>query len=367
MPVVASPSAPLFGTEVTLSITNAVGTAAAFELVAKPATSALTTGVLLKETASDTAVPLSPLIAVNDDVASDTFVPDKPGEYEFIGYDLAVIDSLPAFEGDPVGDHRFELVHKQRNIVTVGANVDLLVITDDGHGGKIRMQVNGSTIVAVTIIETTTERARVAALHAAVVNGLNAMVGFTIQAVGTRLQDGVNSLRDAYEAHRLDAVHDAAGLNFDTVNRVVHTRAHSNEGAIVLLNDIRAELLNHMFDGSSSANNWHASSGVAQDDLKNVPVVGSASDLASATVLSADLRFRVYNHHRTQAIGAPPPFDQPACHLLGDNNTIDPPSMLDLAIVLFLNSIAAIDPSVVAGEGEGIIDAGHLYGFVLAT
>jgi hypothetical protein len=226
------------------------------------------------------------------------------------------------------------------------------MLAEGGQGATLRLTINDNNVRAATIINGTDEKATTAATGAAVTAALTAIVGSTVTAMGTDLQTGVADLRTNYEAHRvrLGGCHGAA----DNTNSIDRGDADSQEGAISLLNELRTQVLKHLQDSTAAAVRWHA---VNEDDLKNLPIAQTATGLASATILSADLRERCYEAHRSQTAN-------PASHGVADAvNTLNAPTLLDNIIVAYFDALAIIDPPIVSGDPEGAIDADHRYGF----
>jgi len=370
MAVVVSPVYPVKGSAVTLSMTATAGTVFGFEIISVPSTSTVATGLLLQGFDTTAVLPVSPTIAAGIESSPgvsalyDSFTPDVAGEYVVTGYDMRQVLGFPSFPGDPSGETRVELIGSQTTTINVGELVELEVHTNRGDGGKVQIQINEDTVRAAAMTTFLTDRSRAAALEATVVAALAALVGASVATVGTDLQTGVNDLRAKYEAHRTNTgatFHvDSGGVaSPDSVNIVEETDADSQEGAIELLNIISENIGRHERISSSSNPAWHI-----DDDLKNLLLSKAAVNLATATVMSAELRERVYERHRLQSSVMPAPFDNPNCHIRQDDiNALSPPSLLDDVIVAFLDVLAEPDPTAAPGESEGVIDAAHMYGF----
>lgn len=359
MAIVCTPTYPVPGEEVTLSLTAATGTVAVFELVSGPDETELETGLLLARLPSGERVATSAddaaqLLEDGGDAALRTITFDQPGEYAFRAYDFRDVLGLPGWEGDPSGAWRRELVGTQTGTIYVGEYVELPIVTAPGHGAALRLQINNETVRAAVLIEPTTEVARVAILDSAVATALTGVVGITVANLGTQLQTGVDDLRTRYEAHRILT---AAGVHADTdtTNVVDRDAVNSQEAAIEALNYLRPIVLAHAQTtgiGGGVGAPWHT-----VEDWKNVPCAAPAIDVPSATVVLCDLRERFYERHRVQVAA-------PASHGAADGtNTLTAATTLDILILAYLDAIVALDPSAAVGESEGAADAAHRYGF----
>jgi hypothetical protein len=161
------------------------------------------------------------------------------------------------------------------------------------------------------------------------------------------LDTTVRDLYAALAAHRVEAVHNGT----DTVNVTVRDPPYSNPNALDTLNELYDNLIQHMTTGT-----WHDSHG--QSDTKNYPACGKASNYAQAVVLSADLRFRVYDRHRVQIAS-------PKAHTgTGDTtNTLTSARPLAALIRDYLDAITSVAFTAPTGEQSGAVLAGRLYGF----
>jgi hypothetical protein len=354
MAVTISPEYPVAGETVTLSMTSASGDKKVFSLSSVPPASSVATGLLHDPLKANLIYFLDAedfnfggAETAEWGAQSDSFVPDEPGEYTIVGYDVLDIVGIPQFNRDPAGERRFKLLAQQSTTIHIGDYTYLLIAVQVGDSIKLRLQVNDDTIRGAEFVDWSTERARVASTDADVVTALDNLVGETISSAGTGLQSGANDLLSNYEAHIAEGatIHNIA----DSTNGVDDTEAYSDESAISLLNAIRYHMYNHLSDGGDT---WHDA-----NDSKNVPLIGTVSNVAGATVLSADLRERVYERHRVQ-IATPAVHDNP-----DNTNTLAAPSLLDTVIVEYLDAFAETNPTPPAGEAEGLLDAEHLYGF----
>jgi hypothetical protein len=351
----SSPVFPAAGETVTLTATGAVGEVVVFEITSIPTDSTVTLGFILTglDIESSAEVGNSAQGVADREVNGTQFVPDVAGDYDIRIWEFRQFPGYAGcFLGDPVSDGRLELLGATDTTLKVGEPLDLPVISKLGDGGTVRLVVVDDTVRTATIIDAATELGRLAALDAPVVAALAALVGVLASSVGTDLQTGVNDLRANYEAHRVDAAHQGAFT--DTDNTVDTTDADSNIGSIDLLNEIREELIDHLtkantdFPGAA----WHT-----EDDLLNLPLVADATDIRTATVLSADLRERVYERHRILTAS-------PIAHDTADvTNTLAAPSLLDTTIVAYLDAIAEAAPTAPTGESQGVQDLISRFGF----
>lgn len=354
MALSTSPTYPVAGSAVTLSVTGVSVTKWVFEVTSVPSASSLSAGLVLEGVPENVDPPTSPHRAIELGYESATFTPDVAGEYGISIHLFRDIVATPTFPRDPAGDERVEWDSIDTATLQVGELVDLPIVSEDGDGGTLRLQVNAANIRAASIVSTTSEVGRIAALDSTVVADLAALVGLTVTGAGTALQTAVNDLRSNYEAHRVLI---AAGehLRADAANTCSFDDADSQEGAILLLNDLREQILAHMTT-NDPALPWHT-----EMDLKSMPLAPTATDLASATVLCADLRERVYERHRVLDAN-------PTCHGVagGDaTNTLNAPEALDDLIVSYLDAIAAAAPTAPTGEVDGAVAAAHYYGFTV--
>jgi hypothetical protein len=351
----SSPTFPAAGDTVTLTAAGAVGESIVFEITSVPAASAVVPGFIVTglDIEASAEVGNSAQGVADREVAGDTFVADLAGDYAIRIWEFRQFPGYGGgFDGDPVSDGRLELLGATDTTLKVGEPLDLPVISKLGDGGTVRLVVVDDTVRSASIIDPLTELGRLAALDSAVVAALAALVGVLAASVGTDLQTGVNDLRANYEAHRVDAGH--AGAFTDTTNTVPTTAASSNVGAIDLLNEVRAALIAHLTLANTDApgSAWHT-----EDDLANLPLAADATDIRTATVLSADLRERVYERHRLETVS-------PNAHDAADvTNALAAPSLLDDSIVAYLDAIAAASPTAPGGESQGVQDLISRFGF----
>ncbi len=373
MAVTTTPTYSVAGSEVTLGLSATTGTVFGFEIQSVPSKSAVETGLLLRGVEELAEPPINAVEAAGIEISpgvnilSNTFTPDVAGEYTIVGYDIRQLLGFPAFPGDPSGDTRYELVGTQTTIIHVGQLIELPIITVRGDGANLQLQSNDTTIRDATLTGFANDKSRSAALTAAVQAALTALVGTSVAGLGTQLQAAANDLRENYNDHiaNIGPTQPWHQPAIDGVNPVILDRCDSQEGAIILLNQIREKLLSHMQDSSSKTPQWHQpAANPNADDLKNLPVTAQATDVATAIVLSSDMRYRAYERHRQQAIPSAPPFDIPACHLRDDpDNVLTAPTVLDDIIVAFLDELETASPTAAVGEPQGVVEAENQYGF----
>jgi len=342
MALASIPAYPVVDETVTIDDAAIASDVQVFELTSVPSASALVLGLLQSPS---TATQTSAFAIAAGDLELADFVPDVAGEYGFTVYGFNEYTAAGADE------QRLELSATSTGTAHVGEVVTLPILTLTGTGAVLSLTVNDSTVRAAALLLPTNEKARAAILLTAVTTPLAALVGQTVTAIGRALQTDVNELRTKYAAHRIieGSIHTAA----DSVNSVPTDDADSQLGAIELLNLLLEAILKHMKDSTADATGWHT-----VDDLANLPLVGAASNLATATVLSADLRERVYEAHRLQIAS-------PAVHgASGDTtNSLTAPSLLDAVIVALLDALADPAPTAATGEPDGAVLAGSRFGF----
>ena len=348
MAVSTTPTYPVVDEVVTITDTSLTGDLVVIELTSAPSASTMDLGFLISASAT-TPTSIQDILEREIQISTATF--DEPGEYGVTFYDVYRFEGAPSHVGD-TAEIWYQFIATYTGTIHVSATVDLPMLTAAGDGATLRLTINDATCRAATIVNATTEKARVAALQATVTAPVALLVGTAITSLNDSLDANVSDLRAKYEAHRVTVGGIPIHLVADSTNACSLTDADSNEGAIALLNELRVRITAHLSDATSAAAPWHT-----EDDLKNLPLARAATDLGSATVLSADLRERVYELHRAQAVS-------PACHGAADGNALKVPSRIDNAVNAYLDALAIENPTVVAGEPEGAIDAEHKYGFV---
>lgn len=336
------PVYPVPGDEVTFTAAGATGTSREYELTSAPDESTLSLARLADESGE----------------ALDYFTPDQPGEYVFTIYDYKDTGFAPArWTGDVTAQRGKRLIGTGTTTVYVGEEVDLPIVTLLGHGATLRLTINNSTVREATIVDPLTEVSRLAILDSDVQTKLSALVTESIDTLGNDIATGAYDLVVKYEAHRqlVTSVHAASGDLVNAMLRVASSTYTTQAYGLTQLNEARERIEQHMRSGTASGG-WHRS-----DDTTYTLLVGAASDLASATVLLADLGYRVYERHRTHVT-------PPDVHIGADNtNALVAAEPLTLFIVAFLDAIEIINPAITAGESEGAGDAAHRYGFKRAT
>jgi len=359
MALVATPTYPVVGEEITLSLTATTGTVSVYEVVSRPALSARPLGLVMRVLPTGVRVATAPDDAAGLGLQTDRITFDEPGEYLIRAYDLRHVQGVPSYLGDPAGDEWWQVITTQTGTVHVGAYMDLPILTAVGHGATLRLTINNEVIRDADLLDTTTEVARVACLDTAVVAALATIIGLAPSTVGTQIIDGVNDLRTKYAAHRVLVGAGPCHSDTDTTNVVGREASYSLESALALLENMRSVILAHAQVtgvGGGLGLRWHPA-----EDWANIPVAGSASDLASGTVAMIDLRERFYERHRALLATSSPP-----SHTVADvTNVLTAALPLDTLIVALLDAIVALDPSAVAGEAEGAADLAHRFGFTM--
>lgn len=328
-----SPTAPVKGEVVTLSLSAAspyeIGR---YELTSVPDLSALETGMLLD---------------ANDDPI-DTFTPDVAGAYGVKAYVYRSFSGAGAYAGDPAGEAREELVSTATGTVYAGSAM-ALPIAGAGHRADLRLVLVGATITGASLVNPTTEAARLAGLDATVATALAALVGQDIGLAGEDLFTGVRALQQKYDSHRKTGSWHVAN---DTVNAVTDRRIDSEVGAIEALNAFYDIVLAHMINNGNTGSHLNA-------DRHSMPIAAKAHDRATATVLLADLRRRVYARHIVMVgTGA----DQIHQNSGDASNGPSADTPIAAAIVAVLDYYAAQTPTTPTGESPGVAGAIE-YGF----
>lgn len=286
-----------------------------------------------------------------------SFVPDVPGEYAITGNSYMEAIAPASFDGDASGQPVRYMRDVQTTTIHVGEVLDLPIVPENGHAITLRLLFTNDSVSAAYLVDPLTTVALAASQDSGVISALQAMVGETASTVGNDLQGTVNNLRTKYEAHRIvtaGSVHAAA----DSTNTVVGDDAYDEQSAIALLNNLRKTIYAHMTGASAAGSRWHT-----LDDTKNRIMIAPATTKAEATVLCADLTYRVYESHRVQTAS-------PASHGgSGDTTNSITVTKSDLSelIRVYLNFIAQANPSVPAGLPEGATDARARYGFTKAS
>lgn len=360
-----TPTFPVENEEVALTFASTPNSTFVIEITAVPSESAITNGFLTTalDVDNQTIGQTNAQAIVDDDLISNTFTPDVGGEYDITVYEFReVVGFTQGHDADPNADARFDLKAVSTFVaslgVVVGANMDLPLLTSDGEGATLRFNVSDVIVRVATIVDAVTEKSRVAALQTSVTAALAAIIGSAVSVLGTDLIAGTNDVSDEYERHRqltVGPVH----VNGDTTNVVDLGDADSLDGAIALLNELQLKIVRHLTDSASATTNWHVG-GV--DDLLNLPLAAPAADLASATVLLADMRERVYERHRVQIAN-------PSAHTTADstNDLDDDPTLLDDIIVAYFDALADDTPTAPDNEPQGVTDLSHRFGFTRFT
>ena len=371
MAIVISPLYPVAGETVTLSLDNDTGNETGYYIDNSPARSDIEAGFLSTRISSGSRVgddedDTSGLTEfdstkfqemIDAGVLSSTFVPDAAGEYEFVAHEVRKVTGIPSYPGDPSGAIVQEVILTQSTSIYVGEYVDLPIVTAAGDGADLRLQINNSTVRAATLENHRSDRSVVAAKQAAVLAALNACVGITAAAIGTDLATGANDLLTEYELHRAIGGAGIVHVLADATNVATISAATSPEGALLLLNHLRTIVVSHTQTSTAAGGGaWHT-----VDDLINTPLAAAAVDVSTATVLSADLRERVYERHRVQIAA-------PATHLTADaGSALAAPSVMDNVITAFLDALVLDGNTAQDNENQGEVDLRAKYGFTLSS
>jgi hypothetical protein len=341
MTIQSDPEYPVVGDVVTLSITAATGStdATRFEITSVPENSTLETGMLVDE---------------GGDPVQE-FTPDVAGAYGVTAYDYRRFIGIPRYAGDPTGASYERLVATQSGTVYVGESLDL-PIRGAGHQITLRLTVANGTVRAASLVSPTTAVARYAALDATVLAAVAALEDVAVASLGEDLPTDVEALRSAFGSHTQQsegppAVHEEE----DDVNPIDVEQSGSVVGSLDLLNRLYDRIVAHM---SNSGGGFHTT-----PDRLNMPIASKASDMATATVLLADLRRRVYSRH-IDTVGSP------AVHGTADDD-VDSVLSADLpltaAIVAILDYFADNTPTAPAGTNPGAVSLAGMFGFARAA
>ncbi len=353
MAILTDPTWPVFGEELELDADATSGTLFVFELTSKPSESEAAIGLLYSpQVAGELLTSASAIARAGAQIS--TFTPDVAGEYEFKLYDFQEILGVISSDSSRFRESSIRLLDSQTETIHVGALIQLPIRTQNGHGCTLQLQTNDDTIRAAELVDPLDEISRIAALDSSVLSALEDLTTETIPLVGTDLQTGVDDLVENFNAHIDD---DPSHAPFTDGNNAVTREypAKTQETAIEKLNEAREKFVLHVSATSARVRSH------SNDDSATAPVAATASDLASATVLLADLRERGYERHRIKGNGATPPIHDNAG---GDTtNVLTAPSLLDVFLVAYLDTIVALDPATVAGEARGARKAAHRYGF----
>ncbi len=356
MAVTTTPTFPVEGAAVTLTATATTGERFVFEITSTPDGATPAAGLLFVPVDDSQDQPATAEAVVQAKAETATFTPSLGGDWGIKVYEFREFVAFPAFPGDPSGDARLDLVTTQTDTIEIGINMDLPMTTTAADGATLRVQVNDDTIRAASIVDTLTERSRLAALQTAVTTPLASLVGVTVSAAGFQLPSSLlNSLKTEYNDHRV-LVAGPTHIAADSTNAVVLGNPDSIEGAIQVLNDIREKLIAHMTESTAAGTSWHVAN---TDDLTNLPLAAPAVDLATATVLFADLRERSYERHRIDV----------NTHTNADvTNALEAaPRPMDDVFVAFFDELADEDAAAPTGESEGLTEAVAQYGFERVT
>lgn len=345
MTVTCSPTYPIAGDEVTFTQTVSVsGTTVtiaspAFNLTSIPPDSLATIGLL-----TDASGELL-----------STITPDVSGDYVFTVTAYDEFSAPAAYDGDGTGQVRSVATTSESYTLRVGETMDL-PIDALGHSLTVRTKVHNAVITSAELVDASTVKAFDASKDTAVIAKLAALVGVASNAIGPSLASAIAAIAIAYNAHRTNATaHPSGSGDSDTVNVFYQTTPYDQSQTIAQANILRATLVAHMTGASTNTINWHNS-----DDTKNVIVAPTATNLASAIVLYADM-WRAYEAHRVQTAS-------PASHPGADStNTLAAIDKLSDLIKTVLAYLASDAPTVPSGVEDGALQLDSLYGFRKAS
>ena len=332
--LVSSPTYPVVGDTVTLSLSGASGSTARFEVTSVPAASSTVLGLL----------------------EDDSFTPDVDGAYGFALYDESTTYGVADYDGSATSGTRTILVASGTATLYVGTALDLPVVTATGDGGTLRLVVHNTTVRAASFSSTTTEVGRLAALDSTVLTKLAALVDVAATSVADDLPTGATTLRTKMIAHFADATEH---VNADTINTLLRYQATSDAYTIDLVNEEYDRLRGHTQQGSLGAR-IHAN-----DDGSSTMVTARALTIGAAFVTWSDIAYRVYERHRVLGSGA-----TPAIHATADGdttNTMPTGAPLTQFVVAYLDALATNAPAAVTGENTGALNLAHKFGFRKAT
>lgn len=343
MAITQSPTYPTAGTAV--SVTSDASAVLLFdyaiELTSVPPASSLSTGLQLKQTTSAISKPIE---AAKAGLLADSFVPDVAGEY---GVTVYVIQQRPL-----PGEIRYAISATDSGTVNVGQVAQLPILTERYGGATLQITIVNDTIRAASLVEFVDEASRAAAQQTTVTAALTAMVGVTVATAIGDPYTRANDLRTEFNDHLANTgVHNVA----DATNPIVGEAVYSLAGLLRFLTAMLDAAEGHALD-AEAASRWHAA-----EDTVNLPVIGTATDLAGATVLLSDLRERFYERHRVMNTSSTPVVHDDAT---GDTtNTLSAPTKLDDVIVAYLDALVDSSPTPATGESDGAVAAAAAGGF----
>lgn len=277
------------------------------------------------------------------------FTPDVSGDYGISV--LSYRESFAAAQFDGGGEAYRIGVATETATVRVGEAMTIDMRAGE-HAATLTLGVFNGTVRTATLTDTTSQKAYAASHDSTVVTKLAALVDQAATGLGPDLIAKVADLGVQFNDHRTQGgVHPVS----DTTNVYQPDRTYDLTNAIVALNAIRAKFVAHLIGASISGSRWHNA-----DDTKSLPIVGNASDVATAIVLYADM-FRCFEAHRVLLAS-------PAAHSLADStNTLGTIDKLSDLIGTWLAFIASSSPTVPTGLEDGVIQLQSLYGFKKAS
>lgn len=321
MAITTSPTYPVAGELVTLTDAGAgADETVLFKLTSVPSLSSLSTGVLTDQLGNFVS----------------TFTPDVGGAYAFttlrhkpyVGY-------WGDFAEDPGG--RGESIIAGRTSsqnVYVGQFLSFPLIHTDGHQAELRLGVWNGTVQSASIVNPTTELARLAALDATVAAAVATAETRTPAQLGDELATQAREFRTAFVTHMANATaHNAA----DTANALAFGPPYSNDDAVPAVEDMAAKFIGHL---SETATTWHDNPDT-EYGLRTPP----ASTIAGAYLRLADL-ISQYERHRVKIA-------TPAVHDSADSTNTVSGLILTTIIAAWLDYVSDATPTAIATENSG--------------
>lgn len=333
MAITYTPTAPVGGDEVTLTLTSG-GSATrspTFELTSVPEESSLSTGIIYD----------------NNGAPTNRFTPDVAGDYGVSGYRYVRRAAPARFDGAASGRDYGYIDAAETATVYVGEALVFDLVTVEGHNATLTLTIANDEVKTATLGNYSTRLAAHTLDDTTVAAKLAALVGESSTTLNTStLTALVADMRTQYTAHIASGTfHNSA----DTTNTVSLAAPSTDLLAVDVLNEIRGDLIAHQRTGGA----WHDA-----DDTTNYPLVPAATNIRSAHVLYADL-WRMYEAHRTQS-GVHPTSDTTNT-LLDDGSGARPEGPLHDFIFTWLNFIKT--PAATGGRAGGLATLEDRYGF----
>lgn len=370
--VTLDPAIALPAKQVRLIVSGNTGTSVAASIVSAPTQSAFYSTV---------ATPVDVRLDVAGRIGTPTicFVPDVSGVYSIAIRDISQARTLSgsgrrnSFQGAADGyvesstlqtlTYSFKVA--ERMATQVGAAGDyatLVLYIVDETITPTDLETYGEA--TPSLINTTSERARLASVSEAVQTKLAALDNITIGAALGSIPEILAELAIVSSEHLMSfGEHQNADETGAFELRRYRGTVTSGAGIISEANRVRSVLVRHMQNDSSDgpgAGLYHSDvDGYGYPDL-NLPLAGSAVDAQSARILIADMH-RCYESHRVQ-IANPP------SHLSSDTTNVLTalPAMLALDSA-FLSFLASQSPTAPSESNAGAVAAIFSGGFKPST